>query len=217
MERYQQYLPVIKAAAAKHGVDPAYLMGLLQQESGFNPKAVSKSGAQGIAQFMPATAKEYGIDPLNPQQAIPGAARYLKKSLGLFGGDYNKALASYNAGPGAVQRYKGIPPFRETRDYVKKINTYRGKFSGLFGAPPAPKPKPAKPTQQPQPGLFDGPMQMFQNLMPKPAPQPNIPNYAPYPEMQRTMSLIDNTWNSPEQTLRLADMFANQQQQQRYV
>lgn len=111
----------VSKASKKHGVSPEILSALLKQESQFKPDAVSEAGAKGIAQFMPATAKEYGIDPMNPSEAIDGAARYLRKSLDRYGGDYQKAVASYNAGMGTVDKYGGVPPYAETENYVKNI------------------------------------------------------------------------------------------------
>jgi hypothetical protein len=117
------YVPAIADAAHAHAVDPAVLTALLWQESGFNPRARSSAGALGIAQFMPDTARGFGIDPLDWRQAIPAAARYLSGNLALFQGDVRLALAAYNAGPGAVQRYGDVPPFAETQTYVERITT----------------------------------------------------------------------------------------------
>lgn len=117
-----RYASQIDAAAAQHGVDPQIYRRLIRQESGGNPAAVSPVGARGLAQFMPGTARAMGItDPHDPAQAIPGGARYLRQQLDKFGGDYAKALAAYNAGPGAVAKYKGVPPFAETQKYVRAI------------------------------------------------------------------------------------------------
>lgn len=117
------YTPTINAAAQQHGLDPKILTALLKQESGFNPNAVSPKGAQGIAQFMPATAQEMGVNPLDPNSAIPGAAKYLAQNRDKFGGDMVKALAAYNWGPGNVAKWDGdiskLPP--ETQKYVQAI------------------------------------------------------------------------------------------------
>jgi soluble lytic murein transglycosylase-like protein len=116
------YEQLIDAAAKKYGIDPAVLKGLVKQESGFNPNAGSPAGAQGLTQLMPGTAAALGVtDVHDPAQSIDGGARYLKQQLDRFGGDYSKALAAYNAGPGAVQRYGGVPPYAETQNYVKSI------------------------------------------------------------------------------------------------
>ena len=114
------YAPLFAAAGAKHGVSPALLTAVARAESGFNPAARSPAGAQGLMQFMPATARGLGIDPWKPEQAIDGAARLLKQHLERFGST-ELALAAYNAGPGAVSKHGGIPPYRETQNYVRKI------------------------------------------------------------------------------------------------
>ena len=112
----------IDAAAARHRIDPALLRGLIRAESNFNPKATSPAGAKGLTQLMPGTARGLGVtNPYDPVQAINGGAKYLRQMLDKFGGDTRKALAGYNAGPGAVKRYGGIPPYAETRAYVTKI------------------------------------------------------------------------------------------------
>lgn len=116
----KQYASLISQAAKQYNVPERLLSALLKQESGFNPKAVSSAGALGIAQFMPATAKGFGIDPLDPNQAIPAAAKYLRGSFDNFG-SWELALAAYNAGGGAVGKYGGIPPYPETQNYVKTI------------------------------------------------------------------------------------------------
>lgn len=114
--------PMIQAAAQRHGIDPQVFENLVRQESGFNPNAGSSAGAQGLCQLMPATAKGLGVsDPRDPAQALEGGAKYLRQQLDTFDGDYTKALAAYNAGPGAVQRFGGVPPYAETQHYVKTI------------------------------------------------------------------------------------------------
>jgi soluble lytic murein transglycosylase-like protein len=119
----------IDAAAKKYGVDPALLRGLIRQESNFNPNATSPAGARGLTQLMPGTAAALGVDPSVPAQAIEGGAKYLRRQLDAFGGDPAKALAAYNAGPGAVQRYGGVPPFAETQNYVRKVLAYAAEYS----------------------------------------------------------------------------------------
>jgi hypothetical protein len=126
-----QYQALIDRAAAQYGVPADHLARLLRQESGFSPdvisgQRVSSAGAQGIAQFMPGTAKELGVDPLNPESAIPGAARYLSQLQKQFGGDLTHATAAYNWGPGNVQKWlaAGGDPSRmpaETQGYLKAI------------------------------------------------------------------------------------------------
>lgn len=114
------YAHLFAAAGARHGVSPALLTAVARAESGFDPTARSSAGAQGLMQFMPATARGLGIDPWKPEQAVDGAARLLKSHLQSFGST-ELALAAYNAGPGAVTRYGGIPPYSETQNYVRKI------------------------------------------------------------------------------------------------
>ncbi|HEY7629713.1 MAG TPA: lytic transglycosylase domain-containing protein [Thermoleophilaceae bacterium] len=123
------YEDLINAAASKYGIDPAVLKGLIQQESGFNPNAGSPAGAQGLTQLMPGTASSLGVtDVHDPAQSIDGGAHYLKMQLDRFGGDYSKALAAYNAGPGAVQRYGGVPPYSETQNYVKNVLAFAQQY-----------------------------------------------------------------------------------------
>jgi len=123
------YSAQIDAAAQKYGIDPALLKGLIKQESGFNPNAGSSAGAQGLTQLMPGTARSLGCtNPLDPAQSIDAGARYLRQQLDTFGGDVRKALAAYNAGPGAVQRYGGVPPYAETQNYVQKVMSYANQF-----------------------------------------------------------------------------------------
>ena len=115
----------ISAAAVRNGVDPSLLTGLIRAESNFDPGATSPAGAQGLAQLMPATAAGLGVtDPLDPVQSIEGGARYLRQQLDRFGGDPAQALAAYNAGPGAVERFGGVPPYEETRSYVRRVLGY---------------------------------------------------------------------------------------------
>jgi soluble lytic murein transglycosylase-like protein len=119
------YRDLITAAAHRHGVDPALLAGLIRQESGFNANAGSPAGAQGLTQLMPATARGLGVsNPLDPAQSIEGGAKYLAAQLQHFGGDVTKALAAYNAGPGAVERFSGVPPYAETQSYVRRVQAY---------------------------------------------------------------------------------------------
>jgi hypothetical protein len=110
-----------RQAAVSAGIDPDIFTRQIKQESNFNPNAGSPAGAQGIAQFMPETARGLGIDPTNPQQALPAAANLMKSYLDKYGGDWSKALSAYNAGPGNVDKYGGVPPFDETQTYVKNI------------------------------------------------------------------------------------------------
>ncbi len=112
----------IDAAAAKYGIDPHLLAGLVKQESGFDPRARSGVGALGLTQLMPQTAASLGVtDATDPVQALDGGAKYLRQQLDRFGGNVSLALAAYNAGPGNVTKYGGIPPFAETQNYVKNV------------------------------------------------------------------------------------------------
>lgn len=109
-------------AARRHGLDPDLVLSVVSVESAFKPDAVSPKGAQGLMQLMPATAASLGVtDALDPSQNLDGGARHLRFLVDLYGGDLRQALAAYNAGQGAVKRYGGVPPYRETRDYVTRV------------------------------------------------------------------------------------------------
>ncbi len=124
-----QYDTLIEQAAARNGVDPAVLHGLIQQESGFDPSAQSSAGAMGLTQLMPGTASSLGVsNPLDAAESIEGGARYLAQQLSRFGGNTADALAAYNAGPGAVQQYGGVPPYAETQSYVQKVLGYAESY-----------------------------------------------------------------------------------------
>lgn len=110
-----------KRIAQQEGLDTNLFLALIYQESRFNPCAISKAGAFGLTQLMPGTAKDLGVDPRNMESNLRGGARYLKQQLKRYNGDVTKALAAYNAGPGNVNKYGGVPPFKETRGYVQKI------------------------------------------------------------------------------------------------
>jgi cell wall-associated NlpC family hydrolase len=126
----QKYASLIQKAADATGVDPRLLASVGWTESDFNPRSSSTAGAQGVMQLMPQTAAGLGVDPLDPGQAFLGGARYLKTQLDAFGGRADLALAAYNAGPGAVRKAGGIPPYAETQAYVTKV---LGHFSALGG------------------------------------------------------------------------------------
>ncbi len=110
------------AAARRHGLDPELVLAVVAVESGFRPGAVSPKGAQGLMQLMPGTAAALGVlDPLEPAANLDGGARHLGDLLDRYGGDLELALAAYNAGSQAVQRHRGVPPYRETRDYIRRV------------------------------------------------------------------------------------------------
>jgi hypothetical protein len=116
------YADLFTRAGARYGVDASLLAAVASQESSFNASAVSPAGAQGLMQFMPATAKGLGVNALDPTSAIDGAARYLSSLTKQFGST-ELALAAYNAGPGTVTRYGGVPPYTETQNYVRAVMT----------------------------------------------------------------------------------------------
>jgi len=119
---------IIYRAGQKSGVDPRFIHAVIKQESKYNSKAVSPVGAQGLMQMMPATAERFGLkDPFDPAANVAAGTKYLKWLLKRFDGDVSLALAGYNAGEGAVDKYKGVPPYSETQNYVKKIVSNYGK------------------------------------------------------------------------------------------
>ena len=119
---HRAYEDIIQEAAAEYDLDPNLIRAVMQAESAFHPFAVSRAGAEGLMQLMPELADEMRVnDSFDPRENIMGGAKYLKRLLDYHNGNIDLALASYNAGPGNVERYGGIPPFRETRRYVKTI------------------------------------------------------------------------------------------------
>jgi hypothetical protein len=117
------YAKEIHQAAAKSGVDEDLVSSVISAESGFNPSALSPKNAQGLMQLIPSTATAYGVkQPFNPGQNIDGGTRYLKDLLDQYHGDMTRALAAYNAGPRRVDQYNGVPPYTETRAYVKRVS-----------------------------------------------------------------------------------------------
>ena len=126
----QHYGAVIQQAAGQFGLEEALLHAVISVESGYNPKAVSKRGAGGLMQLMPATAKRFGVaDVFDPADNVRGGAQYLAELLRLFGNDLQLVLAAYNAGEAAVQKYGNrIPPYRETVAYVPKVVDYYQKY-----------------------------------------------------------------------------------------
>jgi soluble lytic murein transglycosylase-like protein len=130
----------IDAAAARHNVDPSLVRSVVKVESNFNPNAVSRKGAMGLMQLMPATARSLNVsNPFDPQQNVDAGVRHLRKLLDSYGGNVRLSLAAYNAGSGAVARSAGVPHFRETQEYVRRItNLYNGGFepgTHIFASP----------------------------------------------------------------------------------
>lgn len=131
--RYIGYDGLILLTAREHGVPPALVKAVIAAESLFDPDAVSHKGAQGLMQLMPSTASKLGVeDPFAADQNVSGGVRYLREMLDRYG-DMGRALAAYNAGPKAVDRYRGIPPYPETRAYVQRVMTYYRDYNGDFG------------------------------------------------------------------------------------
>ena len=127
------YAAEVNAAAAEHGVDPALVRAVMQAESAFNPNAVSRAGAQGLMQLIPATASRFGVSsPFDPGQNIEGGVTYLAWLLKRFDGDVQRAAAGYNAGEGAVDRYDGVPPYQETLRYVERVAILHGRYQAAM-------------------------------------------------------------------------------------
>ena len=120
-----EFESIISEASKKYNVDESLIKAVIRQESAYDPQATSYCGAQGLMQLMPETAKELGVqDAYNPRDNIMGGTKYLRRLLDQFDGNMTKAIASYNAGPGAVQQHGGVPPYPETQDYVSKVLGY---------------------------------------------------------------------------------------------
>ena len=130
----------INESGKRHGIDPAFIKSIMAAESSYNSRAVSHAGAQGLMQLMPATARRFGVrDVFNPQENIEGSVKYLAWLKNRFNGDVSLVLAGYNAGEGNVDKYGGIPPFKETQNYVVKVlgrydQLYRQLGSGSVGS-----------------------------------------------------------------------------------
>ena len=162
---------LFKASAKKHKVEDAWLRAIAHAESLFDEKAVSPKGAQGVMQLMPDTAKELGVvDPFSPAESIDGGARYFTALLKRFKGDATLAIAAYNAGPGVVARYDGVPPYAETKAYLEKVQALYFAYRAALSPPPQ---RPADAVARPDPA----PPTVPQTIPPK-ASQ-NAPDKAP--------------------------------------
>jgi len=127
---------IVSEASEKHSVDSDFIHSVIKQESAGNAKAVSRTGARGLMQLMPGTAQQLGVkDSFSPEQNVGGGTKYLRELLERYNGDAVKALAAYNAGPAAVDRYKGVPPYRETRQYVQRVVTDYNRSKQGSGEP----------------------------------------------------------------------------------
>jgi soluble lytic murein transglycosylase len=132
--RARAYDPMVERVGLEHGVPPALVKAVIHAESAFNARAVSHKGAMGLMQLMPATAKSLGVQqPFNSEQNVEGGTRYLRELRERYG-SWTLALAAYNAGPEAVAKHRGIPPYRETQKYVRRVLTYYRQYHPQFAA-----------------------------------------------------------------------------------
>jgi len=177
-DRVALYQPLIRAAAARYGVDSRLVEAVVRVESGGNPRAVSPKGALGLMQLMPARAAQLGVrDPFDPELNLDGGVRHLRDLLQRFGGDVRLALAAYHAGADAVRAYRGIPPYPDTRQYVQLV---AARYRVLPAAPrDEPGPEPQSPPPTPQViytrTLADGTL-LYTNVPPDSARSPEQPS-----------------------------------------
>lgn len=162
-----RYVEAIHAAAKRHGIDPRLVETVIVVESGGNTYAVSPKGAMGLMQLMPHRAVELGVrNPFDPLQNLEGGVRHLRDLLHRFAGDVTLALAAYNAGEEAVRAFRGVPPYRETQDYVRKIRTlYPSAGGGLAETPATASPEPGAVYQQ----IAEDGSTVYTNVPPAPA------------------------------------------------
>jgi len=133
VKKERLFRSIILQAANRHQVDPAIIQAIIMAESSYNPKAISRRGAKGLMQLMPRTARALGVkNSFNPEHNINGGVKYFKQLLNQFDGDLKLALAAYNAGSRKVRRYKGVPPFKATHRYIKKVFEYHRYYRGLM-------------------------------------------------------------------------------------
>ncbi len=134
-EETKPFLPIIKDAAEKYAIDRHLLMAMIKVESDFEPRAISPKGAVGLMQLLPATARKLGLDdPFDPNENIHGGARYIAQCIDTFG-DMKLALAAYNAGPHLIKRLKAVPPYPETRQYIRNVSYYKTLYESLSTRP----------------------------------------------------------------------------------
>ena len=134
LEKRKALKPTIQSVSKANAIAPSLVEAVIRAESGYNPQAKSSVGALGLMQLMPATAKELGVEnPLGVRQNIEGGTKYLSQLMKKYDGNKALALAAYNAGPGAVDKYQGIPPYKETQAYVKKVLNYEAQFQAEQG------------------------------------------------------------------------------------
>ena len=160
-----KYETEIARCADDHGVDSALVKAVIKAESNYDNRAISRAGAQGLMQLMPATARLRNVEnPFNPGQNIDGGVRHLKHLLATFDGDTKLALAAYNAGENAVRKYNGVPPFPETKNYVSTVLSHYGRYSGLVPGPGADASGALPPTAQIQTFVNSEGTRVFTNV-----------------------------------------------------